>query len=128
MHSCVFWISIHTSTSNSCFLFSFSDKYTRFCQWKNLELNIQVSWLKGFLLIKNQQLPIKISCTPYPKFSWIFFSETICTLFFSFTILMWLRGNNCRKVITVEDRTCCSLETFNFFLLKAETDVEVNGF
>ena len=24
-------------------LFGFSEKYTRFCQWKNLELNIQVS-------------------------------------------------------------------------------------
>ena len=25
-----------------CFLY-FSEKYTRFCQWKNLELNMQVS-------------------------------------------------------------------------------------
>lgn len=27
--------------------FSYSDKFTRFCQWKNVELNIHVSGLGG---------------------------------------------------------------------------------
>lgn len=26
---------------------SYSDKFTRFCQWKNVELNIHVSWPVG---------------------------------------------------------------------------------
>lgn len=31
-------------------LFSFSDKFTRFCQWKNVELNIHVSITLFFFL------------------------------------------------------------------------------
>ena len=38
------WHLFSFSVNYNClFSFFFSEKYTRFCQWKNLELNIQVS-------------------------------------------------------------------------------------
>ena len=43
----VLWFAAGNATHmilyNYVDLFGFSEKYTRFCQWKNLELNIQVS-------------------------------------------------------------------------------------
>ena len=33
-----------------------SDKYTRFCQWKNLELNIQVNSFFNWVLIFNKNV------------------------------------------------------------------------
>lgn len=37
---CLFFINMKYTFY--VFFYAFSDKYTRFCQWKNLELNIQV--------------------------------------------------------------------------------------
>lgn len=42
--------------ANVFFLSLSSDKYTRFCQWKNLELNIQVSGIALFVFI----VPIRV--------------------------------------------------------------------
>lgn len=40
---CVYNIAFHYNAAND-FYFHSSDRYIRFCQWKNVELNINVSW------------------------------------------------------------------------------------
>ena len=45
-----------------CVFFCFSEKYTRFCQWKNLELNINVSVYLAVCVAQDRKERERIMC------------------------------------------------------------------
>lgn len=65
-------------------MFIFSDKYTRFCQWKNLELNIQ-------LTMNDFSVHRIIGRGGFGEVSWFCF---VCIIFYNFAVQI-----NIKKII-----------------------------